>query len=51
MQTLELHNVDCEDYMRGLPDGHFDITIADPPYGIGKDWLRRRRAAARFSES
>ena len=23
--------------MRGLPDGFFDLVIADPPYGIGED--------------
>jgi len=51
MQTLELHNVDCEDFVSDLPDGHFDITIADPPYGIGRDWLRRRRATEKFSNS
>lgn len=28
----EVHNVDCLEYMRGLPDKHFDLVIADPPY-------------------
>lgn len=28
-------NVDCLEYMRSLPDKHFDLCIADPPYGIG----------------
>jgi site-specific DNA-methyltransferase (adenine-specific) len=31
----ETHNMDCMDFMRGLPDGFFDLVIADPPYGIG----------------
>lgn len=48
---LELHNVDCETFMANLPDGYFDITIADPPYGIGKDWKRRRRVAQTYEES
>lgn len=29
----EVHNVDCVEYMRTLPDNHFDIAICDPPYG------------------
>ncbi len=28
-------NMDCMDFMRELPDGFFDLVIADPPYGIG----------------
>ena len=31
----EVLNVDCLEYMRSLPDKHFDLCIADPPYGIG----------------
>lgn len=27
-----LHNVDCVEYMRGLPDKEFDLAIVDPPY-------------------
>lgn len=34
---IELHNVDCMDYMAGLPDKAFDLAIVDPPYGIGMD--------------
>jgi site-specific DNA-methyltransferase (adenine-specific) len=29
-----LHNVDCEAFMRTLPDGVFDLAIVDPPYNI-----------------
>jgi len=29
-----LHNMDCIEYMRGLPDKIFDLAIVDPPYGI-----------------
>lgn len=32
---INLHNVDCMEYMRGLPDKCFDLAIVDPPYGIG----------------
>lgn len=31
----EVFNGDCMEYMAGLPDGFFDLVIADPPYGIG----------------
>ena len=30
----EVHNIDCIEYMRTLPDKAFDLAIADPPYGI-----------------
>ena len=30
----EVYNIDCLEYMRGLPDKHFDLVIADPPYGL-----------------
>lgn len=28
------YNTDCFAYMRNVPDKHFDLTVADPPYGI-----------------
>ncbi len=34
---IELLNVDCMEYMAGLPDKAFDLAIVDPPYGIGMD--------------
>ena len=30
-------NVDCMEYMRSLPDKHFDLAVCDPPYGIGEN--------------
>ena len=32
---LDLRCMDCMDLMREFPDGHFDLAIVDPPYGIG----------------
>lgn len=29
----EVHNMDCLEYMRTLPDKCFNLAIADPPYG------------------
>jgi site-specific DNA-methyltransferase (adenine-specific) len=33
--SIELLNIDCMEYMVGLPDKAFDLAIVDPPYGIG----------------
>lgn len=32
---LDLRNCDCMDLMSQFPDGHFNLAIVDPPYGIG----------------
>lgn len=32
---LDLRNMDCMDLMKQYPDKHFELCIADPPYGIG----------------
>lgn len=34
MPISEVYNCDCLEYMRSLPDKHFDLCIADPPFGI-----------------
>ncbi len=34
---IELHNMDCMEYMKGLDDNAFELAIVDPPYGIGYD--------------
>lgn len=36
-ETLTLSCEDCMDLMARYPDGHFDLAIVDPPYGIGRD--------------
>lgn len=35
--AIELLNIDCMEYMRGLPDKAFDLACVDPPYGIGEN--------------
>ena len=40
--TINLHNVDCMEFMRGLPDKAYDLAIVDPPYGIGNTWGKNR---------
>jgi len=32
---IELHNVDCLPFMKQCKDNEFDLSIVDPPYGIG----------------
>ena len=45
------YNIDCMEYMRGIPDRFFELAVVDPPYGLG---TKRRRdapgAAERFVE-
>lgn len=37
IKTATILNVDCVEYMKTLPDKHFDLAVCDPPYGIGMD--------------
>ena len=30
----EIHNCDCIEFMRTIPDKFFDLAVVDPPYGI-----------------
>lgn len=32
---IELHNIDCMEYLATLDDNAFELAIVDPPYGIG----------------
>ena len=34
---IRAYNTDCMEFMKGLPDGYFQLAICDPPYGIGFD--------------
>ena len=35
MPISEVHNCDCLEYMKTLPDNYFELMIADPAYGDG----------------
>ena len=39
MLNLEsiVYNADCMDIMKEYPDKYFDLSVVDPPYGIGED--------------
>lgn len=41
MPKIELLNIDCMEYMKGLKDKAFDLAIVDPPYGIGLDFTNK----------
>jgi len=34
MNRIELHNIDCMEYMKTVDNGYFELAIVDPPYGI-----------------
>jgi len=40
--VINLSCEDCMDLMARYTDKHFDLAVVDPPYGIGKDWKRRK---------
>ena len=43
----EVLNVDCLEYMRSLPDKHFDLCIADPPYrdvNSPTEWMKKKQS-------
>lgn len=46
---VELLNIDCMEYMAGLPDKAFDIAIVDPPYGLGLDMVTKVDGNARMN--
>lgn len=30
----KIHNIDCLEFMKTVPDKYFDLVLTDPPYGI-----------------
>lgn len=45
--TSEVFNMDCMEYMRGIPDGFFDLAVVDPPYFSGperRDYYGRKES-------
>ena len=37
LELNKLYLMDCMEGMKHFPDKYFDLSIVDPPYGIGKD--------------
>jgi site-specific DNA-methyltransferase (adenine-specific) len=48
MSMIELLNIDCMEYMAGLPGKAFDLAIVDPPYGIGEDGRKSKGRTTRI---
>ncbi len=43
----KIHHVDCLEFMKTIPDNHFDLVLTDPPYGIGASkFLNRKNYSA-----
>lgn len=50
---IELHNVDCIEYLATLEDNAFELAIVDPPYGLGKrttDGGSKRNTQTKFMQ-
>ena len=39
---------DCMDLMARFPDRHFDLAVADPPYGIGENWKKNTHTKFKY---
>lgn len=37
IELNKIHNMDCLEFMKTVPDNFFDLVLTDPPYGIGMD--------------
>ena len=37
-----VYNIDCMELMAQYPDKYFDLSVCDPPYGIGEDGGKAR---------
>jgi len=42
MSTINFYNMDCNIFMKDIPDKYYDLAIVDPPYGIGMDNSNKR---------
>lgn len=49
MTKSDVFNMDCLEYMKTLKDNAFELTIADPPYGISINESIGRRKGAKHS--
>ena len=34
IEMNKIHNIDCLEFMKQVPDDYFDLVLTDPPYGI-----------------
>lgn len=38
IEMNKIHNVDCVEFMKTLPDKCIDLVLTDPPYGVGYEY-------------
>lgn len=48
---IELLNIDCMEYMAGLPDKAFDLAIVDPPYGINHSEIAGKQSGKKYGKA
>jgi len=48
---IELLNIDCMEYIKTVPDKHFDLAIVDPPYGLSEDSHRQNERRSNLAKS
>lgn len=46
----ETHNIDCMEFMRGIPDNYFDLAVVDPPYGLGDKLTQGGTWASKYAK-
>jgi len=51
MGGATVHNMDCMEFMRTVPDQAFDLAIVDPPYGVDGDSYRKNQSSGRLTKS
>jgi site-specific DNA-methyltransferase (adenine-specific) len=42
--NLHLYHADNIEFMSNISDKYFDLTVADPPYGIGQNWKKNTKS-------
>lgn len=48
MRISNVFNQDCLEAMKEFPDNFFELSIVDPPYGIGADKAQNNAAMQRI---
>lgn len=51
MSDIKIYNCDCMELMAKYPDKYFDLSIVDPPYGIGEAAGKNRSRIKRTEKS
>ena len=44
---INLHHIDCMDFMRDVPDGYYELALVDPPFPINTNGGGKMRTLMR----